>query len=75
MIWIILCGGGNLGDCGWQKITLGGHDAAGEAFIDFQKKLKALKNLGIQLAISSKNDEKNALNAIQNNENMVLKKK
>ena len=67
--------GGNLGDRGWQKITLGGHDTAGEAFIDFQKKLKALKNLGIQLAISSKNDEKNALNAIQNNENMVLKKK
>ena len=26
--------GGNVGDLGWQKINLGGHNALGEAFID-----------------------------------------
>ena len=59
--------GGNVGDLGWQKINLGGHNALGEAFIEFQKKLKALNNLGVQLAISSKNDESKAMAAISKN--------
>ena len=67
--------GGNLGDLGWEKITLGGHSMLGEAFRDFQKKLKSLTNLGVQLAISSKNDEKNVLEALERNEEMVLKTK
>ena len=67
--------GGNLGDLGWEKITLGGHSMLGEAFRDFQKKLKKLTNLGVQLAISSKNDEKNVLEALERNEEMVLKTK
>ena len=67
--------GGNVGDLGWQKINLGGHNALGEAFIEFQKKLKALNNLGVQLAISSKNDEKKAMAAISKNKNMILKQK
>ena len=66
--------GGVLGDLGWNKINIGGHNINGEAFRDFQTKLKGLKNLGIQLAICSKNDEKNALNAIEKNPNMILKK-
>ena len=32
--------GGNVGDLGWQKINLGGHNALGEAFVEFQKNLK-----------------------------------
>jgi len=67
--------GGILGDLGWKKINIGGHNMEGEAFKDFQLKLKGFKNLGIQLAICSKNDEKNALNAIEKNSNMILKKK
>ena len=67
--------GGILGDLGWKKINIGGHSIEGEAFKDFQKKLKSLKNLGIQLAICSKNEEKNALEAIEKNPNMILKKK
>ena len=67
--------GGNVGDLGWQKINLGGHNALGEAFIEFQKKLKALNNLGVQLAISSKNDESKAMAAISKNKNMILKQK
>ena len=64
-----------MGDLGWKKINIGGHSIEGEAFKDFQKKLKSLKNLGIQLAICSKNEEKNALEAIEKNPNMILKKK
>ena len=67
--------GGTLGDLGWKKINIGGHNIQGEAFRDFQFKLKSLKNLGIQLAICSKNDEKNAFDAIKKNPNMILKKK
>ena len=67
--------GGNVGDLGWQNIDLGGHSAAGEAYVDFQKKLKSLNNLGVQLAISSKNDEKKALAVFHKNQNMILRKK
>ena len=66
--------GGILGDLGWKKLNIGGHNINGEAYKDFQIRLKSLKNLGIQLAICSKNEEKKALEAIENNQNMVLKK-
>ncbi len=48
--------GGILGEVGFENLVLGGHDHLGEAFIDFQKALKILKNKGILLAIASKND-------------------
>lgn len=66
--------GGTIGDLGWKKIVLGGHDYVGEAFQDFQNKIKSLKNKGIQLAIISKNDEKIALEAFKKNKEMILKK-
>ncbi len=65
--------GGNIGDLGWKKVILGGHDYLGEAFQDFQSKIKSLKNKGIQLAIISKNDEKVALEAFKKNKEMILK--
>jgi len=65
--------GGIIGEIGWKKINLGGHNHIGEAFTDFQKKIKSLKNKGIQLAIISKNNEKVALEAFQKNKEMVLK--
>ena len=49
--------GGIIGDDGWQNLSLGGHDAIGEAFVDFQRELKALSRRGVLLAIVSKNDE------------------
>ena len=67
-------GGGVLGENGWQGLRLGGHDHVGEAFRDFQLALKALSNRGVQLAISSKNDEKLAMDAIDNHPEMILKK-
>jgi FkbH-like protein len=65
--------GGIVGDVGKDNIILGGHDAEGEAFVDFQRSLKALSNRGILLGIVSKNEESTALDAIQSHPEMVLK--
>jgi FkbH-like protein len=65
--------GGVLGDEGWQKLRLGGHDAIGEAFVEFQRALKRLTRRGILLAIVSKNDEEPALEAIATHPEMVLR--
>jgi FkbH-like protein len=65
--------GGIVGETGWQGITLGGHDPAGEALVDFQRELKALARRGILLAIVSKNDESIATEAIAKHPEMVLK--
>jgi FkbH-like protein len=64
---------GIVGDVGWQNIVLGGHDPVGEALVDFQIELKALKNRGILLAVVSKNEESVALEAIGNHPEMVLR--
>jgi FkbH-like protein len=64
--------GGIVGDEGWQGLRLGGHDAIGESFADFQRHLKALKERGVLLAVASKNDETVALEAIDNHPEMVL---
>jgi FkbH-like protein len=66
--------GGIVGDVGWQELRLGGHDPLGEAFVDFQRALKALQNRGVVLAIVSKNDEATALEAIERHPAMLLRK-
>jgi len=66
--------GGIVGEVGWEGITLGGHDHAGEAFVDFQRALKALTRRGIQLAIASKNDEAVALEVIDRHPEMQLRR-
>ena len=65
--------GGILGDDGWEQLRLGGHDAVGEAFVDFQKNIKRLTKRGVVLAIASKNEEATALNAIRSHPEMVLR--
>jgi FkbH-like protein len=65
--------GGTVGETGWQGISLGGHDPSGEAFVDFQRDLKALSRRGILLAIVSKNEETVAIEAIAKHPEMVLK--
>ncbi len=64
--------GGIVGDVGWESLKLGGHDAIGEAFADFQSALRALRQRGILLALASKNEESVALEAIEKNPEMVL---
>ncbi len=66
--------GGVVGELGWQGINLGGHDIAGESFVDFQRHLKALARRGIQLCIASKNDEAPALEAIDRHPEMLLRR-
>lgn len=51
--------GGVVGDDGLNGIILG-EGAIGEAFVDFQKYILALKKRGVILAVCSKNDEENA---------------
>lgn len=65
--------GGIVGDLGWEKIRLGGHDPIGEAFVDFQKILLAFTRRGIVLGLVSKNEESIALEAIEKHPEMVLK--
>lgn len=64
--------GGVVGDLGWENVRLGGHDHIGEAYADFQAALKALASRGIVLTVVSKNEEDVALQAIQQNPEMVL---
>jgi FkbH-like protein len=66
--------GGLVGDVGWEKLRLGGHDAVGEAYVDFQRALKALTRRGVILGIISKNEAHIALEAIDRHPEMVLRR-
>ena len=66
--------GGVVGDIGVENLVLGGHHAIGEAYKDFQLALKTLSKKGVVLAITSKNEELVAMNAIENHSEMVLRK-
>lgn len=65
--------GGVVGELGWERLRLGGHDGVGEAYRDFQSALKWLTSRGVLLAIASKNEEAVALQAIRSHPEMVLK--
>jgi FkbH-like protein len=67
--------GGSVGEVGWEEVNLGGHNAVGEAYLDFQRRLKALTARGVLLGIVSKNTESVALEAISKHSEMVLKLK
>ena len=64
--------GGIVGDIGWKNLRLGGHDHLGEAFQDFQTKIKSLARNGLLLALASKNDEGIAVEAIKKHPEMIL---
>ena len=66
--------GGIVGDVGWDHLKLGGHDAVGEAYVEFQHALKALTRRGVLLAIVSKNTERVALEAVDRHPEMVLRR-
>ena len=65
--------GGLVGETGWEGIKLGGHDPIGEAFVGFQRALKAIESRGVILGIVSKNEELPALTAIEKHPEMVLR--
>ncbi|MBK8020921.1 MAG: HAD-IIIC family phosphatase [Chloroflexi bacterium] len=66
--------GGIVGDVGWENLQLGGHDAVGEALVDFQVALQGLKRRGVVLGVVSKNDERVALEAIEKHPEMKLRR-
>ena len=53
--------GGIIGDDGVDNIDLGPETPSGQVYSEFQRYLKAHKQLGVVLNIDSKNDEDNAL--------------
>ena len=65
--------GGVIGEDGIKKIKLG-QDGVGEAFLEFQRKIKRLNKKGLLLAISSKNNYKDAIEVFNKHKSMVLKK-
>jgi len=64
--------GGVLGEDGQEGVSIGG-DFPGNAFLSFQKTLKAFSDRGIALAVCSKNDEDLALKALSDHESMVIR--
>ena len=65
--------GGIVGDDGIEGLALGNGSALGEAHSALQRMALSLKERGIILCVSSKNDETIALDAFRNHPEMVLK--
>jgi FkbH-like protein len=68
-----LWGGGVIGDDGLAGIRLGQGDAVGEAFIDVQRMVLALRQRGIVLAVCSKNDPDTARLPFRHHPEMLIK--
>jgi len=64
--------GGIVGEDGFDGIKLG-DDPIGRSFVEFQKRLLALSNRGIILAINSRNNFEDAIKVIREHPNMILK--
>jgi len=56
--------GGVVGDDGMENLELGQETSIGQAYVEFQNYIKAHKDMGILLNISSKNEEENALSGL-----------
>jgi FkbH-like protein len=65
--------GGAIGDDGLSGIVLGQGSPEGEAYLAVQQTALALRDRGIILAVSSKNDEANARLPFQKHPDMVLR--
>lgn len=65
--------GGVVGDDGPDRVLIGPGDPVGEAFAAFQRYLRSLRERGVLLAVSSKNDEQAALGPFSRPE-MVLRR-
>jgi len=65
--------GGVIGDDGIGGIRIGQGDAEGEAYLSFQRYVKALKTRGVILAICSKNNEQSAREVFEKHPDMLLR--
>lgn len=66
------CWGGVIGDDGLNGIKLGNETAAGEAYMAFQNYVKELKQRGVILAVSSKNDHNIAKEAFTHSDSALV---
>ena len=66
--------GGAVGDDGLDDIVLGPGSALGQAYSAFQHHIRELSWRGVILAVCSKNDEANALDAFEKHPEMILKR-
>lgn len=57
--------GGVIGDDGVENIVLGPEEAEGQGYLAFQNYLAMYEQLGVILAVDSKNDYKNAIKGLQ----------
>tara|TARA_B100000029_G_scaffold149281_1_gene144542 strand:- start:764 stop:2518 length:1755 start_codon:yes stop_codon:yes gene_type:complete len=64
--------GGVIGEDGFNNIKLG-DNPIGRSFVEFQKRLLALNQRGIILAINSKNNFDDAMKVINEHPNMILR--
>ena len=64
--------GGIIGEDGFDNIKLG-DDAVGRSFVEFQKRLLALNQRGIILAVNSKNNFEDAMEVIKKHPSMILR--
>jgi FkbH-like protein len=67
--------GGVIGDDGLDGIVLGQGSALGEGFTSVQEFAKELSERGVILAVASKNDEVNAIEAFEKHPEMSLRRK
>jgi FkbH-like protein len=63
--------GGIVGEDGYNGIKIG-HDGEGEVFANFQKSILRLKNEGVILCLSSKNNLSDVTEVFRKNKNMIL---
>jgi len=66
--------GGVIGDDGLDGIDIGDISSRGQAFKAFQQAILSVKNRGVLLAVSSKNDHSNAVAVFEKHPEMVLRK-
>lgn len=65
--------GGVVGDDGVENLALGEETPTGQAYREFQKYLKELKDIGVMLTVCSKNDEENALAGLEHPDGILKK--
>ena len=65
--------GGIIGDDGLEGIVIGQGDATGEAYLDLQRTALSLRDRGILLAVSSKNNDDVARSAFIEHPEMLLR--
>lgn len=63
--------GGVIGDDGVDNIVLGPEESEGQAYMEFQAYLKALKQLGVVLNVCSKNDYENAVAGLEHPDSIL----